>query len=69
MDFRNFINRFRVEEAQRLLKSDPEMSILTICFEVGFNSKSTFNTAFKKISGITPRDYRGSRELPLITKR
>lgn len=60
VDFRNFINRFRVEEAQRLLKSDPEMSILTICFEVGFNSKSTFNTAFKKISGITPREYRGA---------
>jgi AraC-like DNA-binding protein len=58
MDFRNFVNRFRVEEAQRLLKADPDMGILTICFEVGFNSKSTFNAAFKKQTGMTPREYR-----------
>ena len=58
LDFRNFINRSRVEEAQRLLRSDPDMSILTICFEVGFNSKSTFNAAFKKLTGMTPREFR-----------
>jgi AraC-like DNA-binding protein len=62
LDFRNFINRFRVEEAQRLLRTDPGMSILTICFEVGFNSKSTFNTAFKKLSGITPREFRVKKD-------
>ncbi len=62
LDFRNFINRFRVEEAQRLLRTDPEMSILTICFEVGFNSKSTFNTAFKKLSGLTPREFRVKKD-------
>jgi AraC-like DNA-binding protein len=62
LDFRNFINRFRVEEAQWLLRSDPDMSILAICFEVGFNSKSTFNTAFKKLSGITPREFRGKQD-------
>ena len=58
MDFRNFINRFRIEEAQGLLVENPDASILTICFEVGFNSKSTFNTTFKKQTGMTPREFR-----------
>src|SRR5208337_5336906 len=58
MDFRNFINRFRIDEAQRLLMANPDTSILTICFEVGFNSKSTFNTTFKRQTGMTPREFR-----------
>ena len=62
LDFRNFINRFRVEEAQRLLRADPNKSILAICFEVGFNSKSTFNTVFKKLSGMTPREFRVKKD-------
>ncbi len=62
LDFRNFVNRFRVEDAQRLLRTETDMSILAICFEVGFNSKSTFNTAFKKLSGMTPREFRVKKD-------
>ncbi|HOJ13463.1 MAG TPA: helix-turn-helix domain-containing protein [Deltaproteobacteria bacterium] len=57
-DFRNFVNAFRVEEAKRQLVEHPEKGILEICFDAGFNSKSTFNAVFKKHTGKTPREYR-----------
>lgn len=58
-NFYNFINRYRVEEAKKLLvssKSD-KLNMLGIAFESGFNSKTTFNTAFKKQVGISPSEY------------
>jgi len=58
-NFYNFINKFRVEEAQKLLtsaKSD-KLNMLGIAFESGFNSKTAFNTAFKKYVGISPSEY------------
>lgn len=61
MHFHDFVNRYRVEEAKRLLRESiirDELSILSIAYEVGFNSKSSFNTAFKKAAGITPSQYR-----------
>jgi AraC-like DNA-binding protein len=58
-NFFSFINRYRVEETKRLLH-DPNKShfnILQIAYEAGFNSKTTFNTAFKKITGYSPSAY------------
>ena len=63
MHFYDFVNRYRVEEAKRLLRESilrDELSILGIAYEVGFNSKSSFNTAFKKAAGITPSQYRNA---------
>ncbi len=57
-DFRNFINNFRVEEAKRLLKNEPDLSIKQICYEVGFKSASTFHESFKKFTGTSPGKYR-----------
>lgn len=57
-DFRNFINKFRVEEAKRLLVTDPDLSIKEICYEVGFKSSSTFHDAFKKFTGTSPAKFR-----------
>lgn len=57
-DFRNFINKFRVEEAKRLLKTEPDMSIKQICYEVGFKSASTFHESFKKFTGTSPGKFR-----------
>ena len=60
--FIDFINAYRIEEAQKYL-SDPSMSeetILEIAYRVGFNSKSAFNNAFKKISGKTPSEFKKS---------
>ncbi|MFL6335655.1 MAG: helix-turn-helix domain-containing protein [Pyrinomonadaceae bacterium] len=58
--FNDFVNSQRVEEAKRKL-SDPasgHYSLLAIAEEVGFNSKSAFNTAFKKQTGMTPSEFR-----------
>jgi AraC-like DNA-binding protein len=58
-NFYNFINKYRVEEAKKLLASTKmeELNILGIAFASGFNSKTTFNTTFKKIVGISPSKY------------
>ncbi len=56
----SFINSYRVEEAKEAL-ADPERSdesILSIAFEAGFNSKTTFNKVFKNETGKTPSQYR-----------
>lgn len=58
-NFNDFINSYRIEEAKNLLANKGnDMTILTILYESGFNSKSVFNTTFKKIVGKTPSDYR-----------
>ncbi len=58
-NFNDYINTYRIEEAKRLLQnSDPSVTILSILFDSGFNSKSVFNTTFKKTVGLTPTDYR-----------
>jgi AraC-like DNA-binding protein len=58
--FVDFINAYRIEEAKRLL-TDPakkHYSILAVSEEVGFNSKSAFNTAFKRHANMTPSEFR-----------
>lgn len=58
-NFFHFVNSYRVRAAQDLLSSSDKL-VSTIAYEVGFNSKSTFNSAFKKVSGMTPTTYRTS---------
>jgi AraC-like DNA-binding protein/multisubunit Na+/H+ antiporter MnhC subunit len=62
--FFDLINRHRVEEVKQRLE-DPayaHYSILGIALDCGFNSKSSFNAAFKKFTGFTPSQYRTSKE-------
>lgn len=58
--FYDFVNTYRIENAMDILKdvTKSKVTILEILYEVGFNSKSSFNTAFKKHTGITPTSYR-----------
>jgi AraC-like DNA-binding protein len=56
--FWDLINKYRIDEAARLIREDPEVNILSICFRAGFNSKSSFNTAFKKFISMTPTEYK-----------
>ena len=58
MHFFDFINGYRIDQARDLLVNDPSQSILDILLASGFNSKSSFNTAFKKRVGLTPSAYR-----------
>jgi AraC-like DNA-binding protein len=64
-NFYEFINNYRIEEAKVMLV-DPKQKTKTITdiyLDVGFNSKSVFNTFFKKIVGVTPSEYRISQQL------
>lgn len=56
-NFFNFVNEYRINEAKRML-STTNVSITTIAVEVGFNSRSTFNSTFKKATGVTPSEFR-----------
>ena len=60
MNFFNFINSYRIKDAIELLvnKDEKRKTILEIAFEVGFNSKATFNSIFKKTTQLTPTEYR-----------
>ena len=58
MNFYEFVNRYRIEDVKRLLAEEPSKSITEIFYEVGFNSKSVFNTFFRKCEGMTPSAYR-----------
>jgi AraC-like DNA-binding protein len=59
VNFFQFINRYRVNEAKQLMLSDKyrHLNILGIAYNAGFNSKTTFNTAFKKETGLSPSQF------------
>ena len=59
-NFFDYINSHRVAEARQRLKNPAheDLPIIQVAYSVGFNSKSTFNAAFKKFSKTTPTDYR-----------
>ena len=60
--FFDFINEYRIQDA-KLLLTDPEkkeVTVLEILYQIGFNSKSSFYTAFKKATNMTPSAYRKS---------
>ncbi|MEM9001152.1 MAG: helix-turn-helix domain-containing protein [Bacteroidota bacterium] len=58
MNFYALLNHYRIEEAKMLLLSKPFMSVKSVMYEVGFNSKNSFYTAFRKNTGLSPNDYR-----------
>lgn len=56
--FFDFVNEFRIRDAKNLLEEKKDFTVLEILYEVGFNSKSSFYTAFKKETQQTPTAYR-----------
>ena len=64
-NFNQYITDFRIEQSKRLFKapSAAKMTIEQVMLKSGFNSKSVFNTAFKKKTGLTPSQFRKSENL------
>ncbi len=59
MSFRDYINDLRISEAKTmLLDNKNKRTIIDIAYTCGFNSKSTFNSAFKKITHLTPSQFK-----------
>ena len=59
MNFNDFINYYRVENVKAAFFNNEHLksTLLGIAFDSGFNSKATFNRAFKKHVGVSPKDY------------
>ena len=59
-NFYNFVNSYRVLEAQKLMDNDTTQThkILAFAFDSGFKSKTSFNRVFKTHTGLTPSEYR-----------
>lgn len=60
-NFYEFVNSFRIEQAKKLfIEEQDSLTIAEVLYDVGFNSKSVFNTTFKKKVGMTPSEYKKS---------
>jgi AraC-like DNA-binding protein len=62
INFNDFINRYRVNEVKNLLadEANANITIMSLAYDAGFNSKATFNRAFKKFTGKNPKDFSGN---------
>jgi AraC-like DNA-binding protein len=58
-NFNDFINTFRIQEYQAKVKTPQyqHLTILAVALDCGFNSKATFNRAYKKLTGKNPSDF------------
>ncbi len=56
-NFNDFVNKYRVEEFIERASKDKQFSFLALALDSGFNSKSTFNSVFKKHKGVTPSKF------------
>lgn len=58
VNFKTFLAMIRIKKAQKLLARHPYLKITAIYSKVGFGSVSQFNRSFRRIIGVTPREYR-----------
>ncbi len=66
--FTDFINTYRIKAAQYMIEKERQLKLEVIGYECGFNTKTTFNTAFKKWTGCTPGEYRRQIEAQYMTE-
>ncbi len=67
-NYYDLINSLRIAEAKRMIStpSTQNLKIIAIAYDVGFNSKSTFNAAFKKHAGMTPTQYKAKTAITTL---
>ena len=67
VNFFDFVNRYRVEEVKQCLSNPAKDkdNIVTLALDAGFNSKSAFYAAFKKLTGMTPNQFKKSLHVSL----
>ena len=67
MNFFEYINLLRIEEAKHLLTANDRksMNIIEVAYTVGYSTKNTFNTAFRRIVGVTPTEFRKRQQVQL----
>ena len=58
MSFTDFLNSYRIEVAKRLLIEQPNITVSAVAYDCGFNTLSSFNQAFKRVTQTTPSAYR-----------
>ncbi|GIQ60239.1 hypothetical protein Flavo103_33750 [Flavobacterium collinsii] len=63
-NFTSFVNEFRIKEACEIIALNDKLTLESIGYDVGFNSKSTFFAAFKKYTGTTPSNYQNQALRP-----
>ncbi len=66
LNFFDFVNGYRVEEAKKLILDErtKHFTFLRIAYDVGFNNKTSFNSAFRKHTGMTPSEFRRNNDKP-----
>ena len=55
--FFSFVNRYRIEEAKKMLEKDQSLTISDVMYACGFNNRMSFYNAFKKFTGTTPKTF------------
>lgn len=65
VNFNDYVNSLRIAALIQQLKAGEHhtRTLLALALDCGFNSKSTFNRAFKKLTGLTPLEYIRKNEL------
>lgn len=58
--FREYIAGYRLEEASKMLREEPQRSVLAVIYAAGFRSKSAFHKLFQEKYGCSPGEYRSS---------
>lgn len=57
-NFKDFLNRYRIEKSKEILKKNPSVKIVELSAMVGFNSSNSFIRVFNKYVGVSPKAYR-----------
>ena len=60
--FYRLVNRYRVEEAQRLMSAHPDMKLTEIASACGFSSPAVFSRTFTRQTGLSPREWSATKK-------